>query len=95
MDFSKVAWWAYLCTAVVAVLFGAMQCRWTQKAFSGAKPRYGLYGAKMLLWAAAMAGAAMIALPLLIVFVLCATLSMLAAMAALYRRRRKESETDA
>lgn len=95
MDFSAVAGWAYFATGVLAVGFGLLQCRLTGLCLTARKPRYGLIALKLCLWAAAMTALALLSLPLLVVFTAIGTLAMLAGMARLYQKQRKEGERNA
>ena len=81
----------YVLTALGGLGFGAFQSWLVKRAAMGEKPRGWLYGLKFALWAAALAGVALISLPLLIVFVVAASLSLLVGSIIMYLRAQKEA----
>ena len=92
MDFSSIAWWAYCITALAGLTFGVLQSRMIQSAVLGKQPRKWLYAVKLGLWAVALLVMAMISLPLLIVFVVIASITMLVGSALLYHKAQKEAQ---
>ena len=91
MDFASVIWWAYVLTVIAGLGFGAFQSILMKKAMLGKKTRNWLYFVKLLLWAAVLAALAFISLPLLIVFVGAASLTMIIGSMLIYRRAQREA----
>ena len=90
MDFGSVTWVAYLATGLVGVGFGLFQGVLMRRAALGSKPRHGLFLLKLALWAMALVTAALISIPLLLVFVAVSTLTMLIVSLWFYHTARKE-----
>ena len=91
MDFTNVPLLHYVLTALGGLGLGAFQSWLVKRAAMGEKPRSWLYALKFALWAAALAGVALISLPLLIVFVVTASLSLLVGSIIMYLRAQKEA----
>jgi hypothetical protein len=89
MDFASVAWWAYGLAAAAGVGFGILQSLLMKRAVLGDQPKKWLYGLKILLWAAMLAVMALISIPLLLVFVLGASVSMVTVSMLIYRKTQK------
>lgn len=91
MDFASVAWWAYALSGVVGIGFGVLQSLFVKWAAMGEHPHKWLYALKFALWAVSLAVFALISIPLLLVFTVVATVTLLAGSAMLYRKAMKEA----
>ncbi len=86
MDFASVAWWAYLLIIPAAIGFGVLQSLLMKRAALGDKPKKGLFVLKLVLWTVALLITALIAIPLLLVFAVVASATMIIITALLYRK---------
>jgi len=91
MDFSSITWWGYAIVVAIGVGFGILQSVMMRGAMLGDKPRKWLYAVKLLLWAVALVVMAIISLPLLVVFVAVASLTLLIGTAIVYRKAQREA----
>lgn len=91
MNFAGIALGAYMITAVVGLCFGVLQSILLKQAVFVKEPRKWLYGVKFGLWAVALVIMALISLPLLIVFVVAASITLLVGSAFFYHRAQKEA----
>ena len=91
MDFSGIAWWAYLVGAVAGAGFGVLQSMLLRSAMLAEPPRKWLYAVKYVLWAAALTVMALISVPLLLVFAVAASITLIVGSALLYRKVQREA----
>jgi len=89
MDFASVAWWAYLLAASAGAGFGVLQSLLMKRALLGEQPKKWLYAVKVLLWTAALVVMALISIPLLLAFVVIASITLIIASMLLYRKAQK------
>lgn len=89
MNFAGIAWWAYLLTAMAGVGFGLVQGLLMKRAVLGDKPKKWLYFVKSFLWVAALVIMALISIPLLLVFTIASSITLLTISALLYRKSQK------
>ena len=90
--FSQTPWWGYLICAVLAVVFGVLQAALLSRAVFDKPPRRWLLAVKLALWAAAFTLSALVSIPVLLVFALASTLSMLCRALFIAQKARKEAE---
>ena len=91
MDFSGIEWWAYVLTAAGGLVFGILQGRLMKWAFLAKRPHPWIYGIKLLLWALALVGFALMSIPLLLVFVVASTITLGVSSAVFYHKAQKEA----
>ena len=91
MDFASIALWAYMLTAVFGLCFGVLHSILLKHAVFTKEPRKWLYGVKFVLWAAALVIMALVSLPLLIVFVVAASITLLFGSVIFYHKAQKEA----
>ena len=91
MDFASVAWWAYLLGALGGLLFGLLQSLLVKRAVLGEHPRKWLYAVKFGVWALALTGLALLSLPVLLVFVVAATVTQVIGSMVAYQKAQKEA----
>ena len=91
MDFSGIAWWAYGATALAGLAFGILQSLLVKSAVMGKQPRHWLYPLKLGLWAAALLIMGLISPPLLVVFAVVASITLLVGSAIFFRKAQKEA----
>jgi hypothetical protein len=83
-------WWSFALVGVGSIGFGVFQVSLMRRAMGGGKPRPGLFVLKLLLWAILLTGLGFVSIPLLIFFVVLGTVTMIAGIAALYRKAQKK-----
>lgn len=91
MDFASVAWWLYALFAAIGLGFGILQSWLMKLAAMGDRPRKWLYAVKFALWAVVLVVLALYSLPLLVVTVAAATLSLLIGSALMYMKAQREA----
>lgn len=91
MHFADVAWWGYLLTVLSGIAFGAFQSLILKRAVFDVKSRRILLPLKFFLWAAALLGAAFIAIPVLLVFTLSSSVTLLVLSTLFYRKAQREA----
>ena len=91
MDFTGIAWWVYALTVVGGCGFGILQSLLVRKSLLGAKRHQWLYLLKYLLWGGVLCGLALLSVPVMLVFAVAASTTLLASTAVLYHKARKEA----
>ena len=91
MDFASIVWWAYLITALAGLGFGVLQCILLKYAVFAQPPRRWMYAIKFGLWALALVVMALVSLPLLVVFAVAASITLLVGSAWLYIKAQREA----
>jgi hypothetical protein len=89
MDFASVAWWAYGLAVLAGAGFGVLQSMLMKRALLGDNPQKGLYAVKFILWAAALVVAALISIPLLLAFVVAASVTLVFVSLRIYKKTQK------
>lgn len=91
MDFTGIAWWVYVLTVVGGFGFGILQSLLVKKSLMGEKRHQWLYMLKYLLWGGVLCGLALLSVPVMLVFAVAASTTMLGSTAVLYHKARKEA----
>jgi hypothetical protein len=91
MDFAGIVWWQYALVAAVGIGFGVLQSGLFKWALTGKHHRKWLFALKFVLWGGALLALAFWSLPLLVVFVAAASLSLLVGSALIYRKAQREA----
>ncbi|MCE5342137.1 MAG: hypothetical protein LLF96_00920 [Eubacteriales bacterium] len=89
MDFANIAWWAYLLTTLAGLGFGFFQSLLMKRAVLGEKPQRWLFALKAALWIAALVLMALVSIPLLLVFVVVASLMLLIVSLRMFLKTQK------
>jgi hypothetical protein len=90
MDFTGVIWWAYPLTVLAGIGIGLLQSVLLRRAALNETPKRWMFAVKTLLWLAALALMALVSIPLLLVFVLVASLTYLIVSLFFIHQIRKE-----
>lgn len=85
-------WWAFVLAGMGGIGFGAFQVWLLMRAIGTSRPRYGLIVIKLLLWSMALVGMGFISIPLLLLFVACASFTLLAGCMAVYQKAKQEGQ---
>jgi len=89
MDFAGIAWWAYLLAASAGAGFGVLQSLIMKRALLEEQAKKWLYAVKYALWAVALAVMALVSIPLLLVFVVAASITLVIVSLLIYRKAQK------
>ena len=85
-----VPWWGFALVGVGSVAFGIFQTYLMRRAMEGGKPKPWLFVVKLLLWVILLVALGLLSIPLLILFVVVGSVTMLAGNAAIYRKAQKK-----
>ena len=91
MHFADVAWWGYLLTVISGAAFGTFQSLILKRAVLNGKSNRVLYFGKYLLWAVALVAAALIGIPILIVFTVSSSVLLIVLSTIFYRKAQREA----
>ncbi|MEG2949103.1 MAG: hypothetical protein RR946_00290 [Clostridia bacterium] len=90
--FAAMPWWGYALGALAGVGFGALQVWLLKLSIAPPKPRIGLFITKFVLWLIALVVWVLLSPPLLIAFVIAASITQFAGAGVSYQKARKEAE---